>query len=80
MTMTTITMREFSRNLSAISKRVEKGESFRVSKNSDIVFEVVPKKEKVDNKTLHDKFKKHIVKNTKGLKDISKNIDNILYK
>ncbi len=78
--MTTITMREFSRNLSAISKRVSKGESFCVSKNSEIIFEVKPNIKKTNKQTLHDKFKKHIVKNTKGLKNISSEIDNIIYK
>lgn len=41
--MLRITIRDFSRNMKDVSERVALGESFLVTKNSEVVFEIKPK-------------------------------------
>jgi antitoxin (DNA-binding transcriptional repressor) of toxin-antitoxin stability system len=41
--MLKITIRDFSRNMKDVSERVAQGESFLITKNSDVIFEIKPK-------------------------------------
>ena len=40
--MLKITIRDLSRNMKEISERISQGESFLITKNSDVIFEINP--------------------------------------
>ncbi len=73
----TIGARELQRNLKKIFERADKGESFIVAKNARPVFRIEPmetvKKKKYTKKDLFS------IRFRSGDKNLSKNIDKILY-
>jgi len=60
--MIKITIRDFSRNMKSISERVAMGESFLVTKNSKVIFEIKPKINNHSKKIPIVPNKKEIIK------------------
>ena len=77
-TPTFIGVRQLHLDLSKISERTSKGEEFLVMKNSKPIFKIVPYrlKNKSGKYSLKDFLK---LKTSTGDKNLSKNIDKILY-
>lgn len=80
--MNTINIREFQRNMKSVGEKVAKGRSFLVLKNAKPVFEVRPVTLETHKKTK--RTQKEFLRDLSairihGEKDLSRNIDKIVY-
>lgn len=71
--VTVITIREFSRNLKCISERVLSGESFFVSRNAEVIFEIKPQQER-------EQLETQIEKKVAQIDSLKKELDELLEK
>jgi len=82
--MTKINIRELSRNTKAISERAKAGEYFKVYKNKEFMFSIVPEDVDIPHKSnmpagqsLFEVFKGY--RFNSGELDLSKQVDKLVY-
>ncbi len=71
-------MRDLVRNMKEITNAVERGASFTVLRNAKPVFRIAPLEEG-GSKTMHLTLKDFARAQFKGVKDLSKRVDTVVY-